>query len=370
MMDLRKKLRFVSLAFSLKIKKRIKKSKIKTVLILRYDRIGDMVVTTPLIRALHQNGYEVSTISQKDSIDFISKNPYVKNTYIWSRDSNKFIKNILAIRKNKYDIAIDMREQLEVKTFLFSLMTGARYLVGFNKENIRGFDKSIFYNNPNNHITMKMDAVLKEVFDIHGADLSYDAFVDDEIESRAITFYDSFRKENEKVIVINPFASLRERDMSYEQLSYLIEQIKIAYHEYCIVLIGNLDLLEPLRCLGVNIFESETILDVIPVIKYSDLVVTVDTAALHIAGAFNKKIVALYGLFYWDEHAQWLKWDFFNSKALPENFDIKNYLHNNEHAWGVKTNNISESLYSERGRLINTIPKEDIASTAIKVLNL
>lgn len=73
MMDLRKKLRCVSLAFSLRLKKRIKKSKIKTVLILRYDRIGDMVVTTPLIRALHQNGYEVSTISQKDSIVLFQK---------------------------------------------------------------------------------------------------------------------------------------------------------------------------------------------------------------------------------------------------------------------------------------------------------
>ncbi len=32
--------------------------------------------------------------------------------------------------------------------------------------------------------------------------------------------------------------------------------------------------------------------------------------------------------------------------------------------------NYSESLYSEIGKLINTIPKKNIASTAIKVLNL
>lgn len=367
-MDLRKKLTIISLIFGIRIRKRIRRNKIKKILLLRYDRIGDMVVTTPLIRELTKRGYEVSTISQKDSIDFISKNPYIKNTYIWNRDNKSMFKNAMSIRKYKYDLAIDMREQLEVKTFLFSLITGAKYLAGFNKANIRKFDHSISYNHPNNHITMKMDAILKELFDIYNADLHYDAFIDDETENNAISFISDINKLNGKVVVINPFASLRERDMSIEQLTHVINEIKKEYTDACIILIGNECLLNNLPEVGAHIFHSKSILDVLPVIKHSDLVLTVDTAALHLAGAYDRKIVGLYGIFNWDEYTQWLKWDIFNSKALPDNFDIKNYLHNNEHSFGIKSLNVSESLHSEKGTLINTIPKDKIAESVLRIL--
>lgn len=367
-MKLRTKLFLVSFFCSFRFRKKIKRSKIKKVLLLRFDRIGDMVITTPLIRSLYLHGYEISTISQKDSIDFISNNPYVINKYIWDRSITAIIKNLFLVRKYKYDLAIDMREQLEVKSFLFSLLTGARYLVGFNKANIRKFDKSIYYNNPSNHISMKMDAILKEVFDIFDADLHYDAFVSVESENIALNFINKVNKANGKIFLINPFASLRDRDMSYSQISYIVDNIKEKYHDACVVIIGSPVNLASIGNLNAHIFHSKSINDVIPLIKYCDILITVDTAALHIAGAFDRKIVGLYGLFFWDENAQWLKWDFFNSNAMPELFDIKNYLHKNECAFGIKTNNSHVALYSEKGALINTISKEKIVEAVFEIV--
>ena len=60
----------------------IKKS--KRVLILKYDRIGDMIVTTPIFREL-KNAYpniSISVLASKVNKDVIRYNPYIdKNIY-------------------------------------------------------------------------------------------------------------------------------------------------------------------------------------------------------------------------------------------------------------------------------------------------
>ena len=60
----------------------IKKS--KKVLILKYDRIGDMIVTTPIFREL-KHAYpniEISVLASQVNKDVIKYNPYVDDIYI------------------------------------------------------------------------------------------------------------------------------------------------------------------------------------------------------------------------------------------------------------------------------------------------
>ena len=60
----------------------IKKS--KKVLILKYDRIGDMIVTTPIFREL-KNAYpncSLSVLASEENKDVIKYNPYIDNIYV------------------------------------------------------------------------------------------------------------------------------------------------------------------------------------------------------------------------------------------------------------------------------------------------
>ncbi|SCB88132.1 ADP-heptose:LPS heptosyltransferase [Gilliamella bombicola] len=368
----KRQLFLIKLIFDWNIRKKIKLNKVKKILLLRQDRIGDMIITTPLIRNLHNNGYKVSVISTKDSIEFIKSNPHIDKTFVWDWSWNyvELFKKILLIRKEKFDLAIDLREQLEPKTILFNILTGSKRLVGFNKSNFFSFDVSINYNNPKNHITMKMKEIMDSVFNLNYDSLEYDAFVSKMIDEKGKNYIDNLRKNNKKIVVINPFASLRERDMSLEQLADITKTLQFDYNNLEVVLIGEQSLLNTIPdTAGIHKYSSHSILDVIPIIKYCDLVISVDTAAVHLASAFNKKIVGLYGLFFWDVRFQKLKWQYFNSSALPKNFKIENYLHFNEYAWSPKTSNKSIQIFSQQGELINTIPPRLIIEGIKNILN-
>jgi hypothetical protein len=60
----------------------IKKS--KSVLILKYDRIGDMVVSTPIFRELKlaYPDISISVLASKENRDVIKNNPYIDKIYI------------------------------------------------------------------------------------------------------------------------------------------------------------------------------------------------------------------------------------------------------------------------------------------------
>ena len=87
----------------------IKKS--KSVLILKYDRIGDMVVTTPIFREL-KHAYpniEISVLASQANKDVIKYNPYVDDIYI-NYKNNIFtdLPTLLKLRKEKFDVCIEL----------------------------------------------------------------------------------------------------------------------------------------------------------------------------------------------------------------------------------------------------------------------
>ena len=57
---------------------------VKKVLFFRYDRIGDMVITTPVFRELKQAypDIEITVLASKVNQEVLANNPYVDKIYI------------------------------------------------------------------------------------------------------------------------------------------------------------------------------------------------------------------------------------------------------------------------------------------------
>ena len=57
---------------------------VKTVLVMRYDRIGDMIVSTPIFRELkkHNQDIEITVLASKNNQDIIKHNPYISEIFI------------------------------------------------------------------------------------------------------------------------------------------------------------------------------------------------------------------------------------------------------------------------------------------------
>ena len=67
-----------------KAKVKFSPAQINSILVLRYDRIGDMVVTTPLFRAL-KKGFpdaEFCVLASQTNAAVIRNNPYIDQIYV------------------------------------------------------------------------------------------------------------------------------------------------------------------------------------------------------------------------------------------------------------------------------------------------
>ncbi|QIQ21210.1 glycosyltransferase family 9 protein [Zophobihabitans entericus] len=268
----------------------------KKVLLIRNDRIGDMVATTSIIRSLANAGYDVYISSRKSSLDILEQNPYIKGSFVYDDSSLiKLFSSIKTIRKERFDIAIEMRFNrfIDFKNLTFCVYTNTTILAGFNKSSIPAFNISIPYYEPNKHVTNQLGLVL-DLLNIVRDDMHYELYSNDLQSKNAQNFIDKIKVDDRKIILFNPFGSQEVRCFSNEQLKLVCDIIS----KYgIVVVIGEKRKLEQISNLvsdDIITFDSASITDIVPLVRLSDMVVSVDTSIVHIASCFKKKTIAFY----------------------------------------------------------------------------
>ncbi|WP_343742935.1 glycosyltransferase family 9 protein [Herbaspirillum huttiense] len=267
----------------------------RKILVVRNDRIGDMIATTALIRNLARCGYAVYLSSRKPALEIIKHNPYVSGTFAYDDSSvGAWLRAMRAVRRERFDFAVDVRcnRFVDLKNLLFCSYLRTPILAGFNKSSLPTFNYPIPYYSPESHVTVQLRTLLEQL-QITPDDFHYELFVSDEVRARARAFLQTVRSGGtKKIAVFNPFGSVPARFLSDEQISIVCQQLGSQYH---VVLIGEADSVQRLGTLEqVSVFDSQSVLDVIPLIEHADLVVTVDTAIVHIATCYQKKTIAFY----------------------------------------------------------------------------
>lgn len=89
----------------------------KRALIARYGAIGDMIMISPLIRQLAEDGYEVTMNITPYCAEVLEQNPYVHNIIVQERDAipNPELGPYWEEWKNDYDVYINLSESIEGK---------------------------------------------------------------------------------------------------------------------------------------------------------------------------------------------------------------------------------------------------------------
>ena len=269
---------------------------VKKVLVIRNDCIGDMIVTTPFIRYLSTAGYKVYVSSRKNSLEILSNNPYVTDCFLYDDGTfSKLVRSLKIIRKHQFDLAIDARfhRRLDLKHLFFCVFVKTLHLLSYNKSNIKSFNISLPYYKTTEHVTNQLKYYL-DYLDINYDSFGYDIFIDSIKDKDADLFINNNIKPKEKFVVINPYGGSDYRCLSELQILMLCNLFKSYYQEYRIVIIGQGGNFDKLCIPGTIKFQSPSILDVFPLIKKADLVISVDTSIVHVASAFSTKCISIY----------------------------------------------------------------------------
>lgn len=126
-------------------KRQFKQESIQKIIVIRLDRIGDMVLTTSFLQSLRSSfpKANIAVLASPHNYLVLANNPDVNKIFIYESQRSIFekMRSLLRLRKEKFNIVFDMLLSYQMKTALIALCIGGQYRIGFE---IAGRD--IFFN--------------------------------------------------------------------------------------------------------------------------------------------------------------------------------------------------------------------------------
>lgn len=113
-------------------------SKLKKILIIRLSSFGDILLTTPVIRAIKKinPGLQIDFVLKKEFFELLQLNPYITDIYKYSKNDNEKKSLISTLAKNKYDFVVDLQNNFRSGKITGLLKTD---VVRFRKNNLKKF---------------------------------------------------------------------------------------------------------------------------------------------------------------------------------------------------------------------------------------
>src|SRR6185369_16002720 len=102
------------------------------ILVVRFSSIGDIVLTTPVVRCLKTqiDGAEVHYVTKTKYQSILQDNPYVDKIFFLKEDLADLVQDL---KKEKYDVIIDLHNNLRTRILKWKLGVKS---YSFNKLNV------------------------------------------------------------------------------------------------------------------------------------------------------------------------------------------------------------------------------------------
>ena len=134
------------------------------ILFLRQDRIGDAIVTTPLLVAVRKKypTAKITVLLGKNNRAIIPLLPIDCETVIYQKSWNKDRQMLQALRAERFDVAIDMTDNASVTSSMLMAKIKPKYAVGIEKENAVVYDVLVpRLDRETNHISRRIAELLR-----------------------------------------------------------------------------------------------------------------------------------------------------------------------------------------------------------------
>ncbi|MCE1168306.1 MAG: glycosyltransferase family 9 protein [Sphingobacteriia bacterium] len=145
----------------------------KKVLVIQTASIGDVILATPVLEALHSTFPEckIDLLIKKGNESLFVDHPFLHRLWIWNKAENKYktlLSLIKEIRQEKYDLIVNL--QRFFSTGLITALSGAKLTVGFKKNPLAiFFSKRYSHHLDGRHETKRNLSLLKGIANISDA---------------------------------------------------------------------------------------------------------------------------------------------------------------------------------------------------------
>lgn len=269
---------------------RISVQGVKKILIIRFSSIGDIVLTSPIIRCLKEQvpNCELHYISKESYRSILEPNPHLDKIYTIEKN----ILEVIDLLKNEnYDFVVDLHNNLRSNQLVRKLRTASGRL---DKINIRKWMMVNLKINllPSKHIVDRCFETVKELGVFN--------------DMNGLEFHIDKKDEMDEVIksqIRNPYAAIvlsgtyPTKQIPSEKIIELIQGLELRA-----ILLGGPneekladDIIKNCDKPIINYAGRLSVGQSADLIRKSELVITPDTGMMHIAAAFDKKIISIWG---------------------------------------------------------------------------
>lgn len=278
---------------------------IKKILIVELFKIGDLLVATPVIEALKKiyPNAEINFLIPKETAVILQNNPHVNKTIPYTT----FSETRSILEQNSYDLGIILHPG-SFKISLLLLLANISYRVGCAKSGIT-YGKGFFLNKkvkPNtawqHKIEDNLDILRSLPIDqslISAVERRPKLYLPADVETKMRKF---LLGKKRPIVVIHAPSSHKTQRWYPEKFAVVADMLH-EERKATIIFTGSESEKPQIEDI-IALMKSKEYLDLAgktsfwefaSLLKNADILISVDTSAMHIASAFNTPVVALFG---------------------------------------------------------------------------
>jgi ADP-heptose:LPS heptosyltransferase len=273
-------------------------------LFVRQDRIGDVLVSTPLIHALKARYPDacVDFLLSSNNHFVLENEPLVRKRWIYRKTLLSAIDILKNVRNEHYDFVIDLMDNPSATSTVLCALAGGTWNVGLSKENAYTYDITVpLLPRRNTHIVDRL-AMLLTVFGIDIQDLDLKVHYAPLSENCASA--EKFLKENrvlgKQLIGVNVSPGEGTRFWGVNNYQALISWLAKEYPESRTLILCQPSDRTVARTIAAPFSdvllspETRTFDQFAALVQSLWMLVTPDTSAVHLAAAFSVPSVVMY----------------------------------------------------------------------------
>lgn len=262
-------------------------------LILRFSSIGDIVLTSPVVRCIKQqvNNAEVHFFTKKAFEPVIAHNPCIDKYFLLDQSISPILNQL---KEERYDAIIDLHHNLRTARIKLALRTRA---YSFDKLNFQKFLLTHFQINklPAVHIVQRyMDTVTTLGVTNDHAGLDYYIATSD-----AVDVSKAFGLNKGAYLVYAIGGQHATKRLPTDMITAVVNRCK-----YPVVLIGNKEDGQQAHIILQNVKGNAHVIDAcgrfslnqsVSIVKQCKAAIVHDTAMMHVAAAYGKPVISVWG---------------------------------------------------------------------------
>ncbi len=287
--------------------RRLRPKEIKRVLLIRYDRLGDAVVSTPVIETLHRlsSDIEIDVLGSPHNASLLKADHRISQVHVWDGSPGSLFGIIRACRRRSYDLTLQLiLNRTTNPAIIAGLATPHGRVVGKGHAyNADLFDHLVTSEPASQHFADQTYAVLLDAIDF-GSDPPEPPPYSIDLPERARRETEELIRaaglEPDRYLLLNASAGAPERSLGVEKGIELAQVLQRICEESGISLAisGSPEEREKVEVIAAGskgtILPFPSIIHLCCGVATARLLVTPDTGPVHIASATDTPVVAYY----------------------------------------------------------------------------